>query len=150
MMNKIISTLFLILLCTSHNIAAEQRKSSQDFGGDKYGMKKYVVAFLKKGPNRDKLTNEQRSQLQAAHMKNISRMATEKQLVLAGPFLDDGELRGIYVFNTDSVEQAKRWTETDPAIKAGSLVMELKPWYGSAAIMAINDIHNEITANATK
>lgn len=36
---------------------------------------------------------------------------------------------------------AREWTLTDPAIQAGSLTMELHPWYGSAALMALNDLH---------
>lgn len=109
-------------------------------GADDYGMKQYVVAFLKKGPNRsqDSLTA---TKLQQAHMKNIQRMADDGALVLAGPFLDNGDVRGIYVFNVKSVEEAQKLTETDPAIKAGRLAMELHPWYGSAALMEINRIH---------
>tara|TARA_A100001037_G_C14684975_1_gene429071 strand:+ start:94 stop:249 length:156 start_codon:yes stop_codon:yes gene_type:complete len=36
-------------------------------------------------------------------------------------------------------------TSTDPAIKAGSLVKELKPWYVSAALMWINELHKQIS-----
>jgi len=34
---------------------------------------------------------------------------------------------------------------SDHAIQAGSLVMELKEWYGTAALMAVNDIHETIS-----
>lgn len=112
-------------------------------GADDYGMKQYVMAFLKAGPNRDR-DSTAAAELQAAHMANISRMAEEGKLVLAGPFLDDGELRGIYVFNVKTIEEAEALTATDPAIQAGSLVMELKPWYGSAAMMEINSMHGKL------
>ena len=39
-------------------------------------MKKYVMAFLKKGPNRD-LDSAHANELQIAHLKNINRMAEE-------------------------------------------------------------------------
>ena len=109
-------------------------------GADDYGMKQYVMAFLKRGPNRtqDSLTA---ATLQQSHMKNIQRMADEGALVLAGSFLDNGDVRGIYVFNVKTVEEAQKLTETDPAIKARRLAMELHPWYGSAALMEINRIH---------
>ncbi len=147
---RVIGTLItIIILVISFQVSAQQSTDKGNrYGADQYGMKKYVMAFLKRGPHRDKLNKEQRVKLQQQHMANISRMAKAQQLVLAGPFLDDGNLRGIYIFNTASIEQAREWTETDPAIKAGSLVLELKPWYGSAAILAVNDIHNEISANA--
>lgn len=112
-------------------------------GADDYGMKQYVMAFLKAGPNRDRDSTEA-AELQAAHMANIGRMAEEGKLILAGPFLDDGELRGIYVFNVKTVEEARELTASDPAIQAGSLVMELKPWYGSAAMMEINAMHGKL------
>lgn len=110
------------------------------YGADDYGMKKYVMAFLKKGPNRD-LDSVKAAELQMAHMSNINRMAEEGKLVLAGPFFGDGEIRGIYVFDVPSIPEAEALTNTDPAIQAGSLEMELVEWYGSAALMAINEIH---------
>lgn len=112
-------------------------------GADAYGMKQYVMAFLKAGPNRDR-DSTKAAELQAAHMANIGKMAEEGKLILAGPFLDDGELRGIYVFNVKTIEEARELTASDPAIQAGSLVMELKPWYGSAAMMEINAMHGRL------
>jgi len=112
-------------------------------GADDYGMKKYVMAFLKAGPNQDQ-DSATAAQLQRAHLDNIFRLADEGKLAVAGPFLDGGELRGVYVFNVETVEEAKALTETDPAIQAGRLVMELHPWYGSAATMMVNDWHKKV------
>ena len=114
--------------------------TAQKWGADEYGMKPYVMAFLKAGPNRDQ-DSLAAAQLQEAHMANINRMAEEGKLVLAGPFLDGGDIRGIYIFDVRTVEEAKALTETDPAIQAGRLVMELHPWYGSAAMMELNKLH---------
>jgi hypothetical protein len=77
-------------------------------GADRIGMKVYVMAFLKKGPNRNQDSVEA-AKLQAAHLAHIGRMAEEGSLVLAG-----------------------------------RLVMELHPWYGSAALMEVNRIHNTL------
>ena len=141
-MKKII--LFFIL---SSAISFSQNKFDAElakkYGADDYGMKKYVMAFLKAGPNRNQ-DSATAVKLQAAHMANINKMADEGYLVLAGPFLDKGDIKGIYIFNVESVEKAKELTETDPAIKAGRLVMELHPWYGSAALMPVNETHKKI------
>jgi uncharacterized protein YciI len=116
---------------------------AQKVGADDYGMHRYVMAFLKAGPNRDQDSTTAMA-LQRAHLDNINRLAEAGKLVLAGPFLDDGELRGIYVFDVETVEAARQLTETDPAIKAGRLVMELHPWYGSPALMLLNEWHGKI------
>lgn len=116
---------------------------AQRLGADDYGMKPYVMAFLKAGPNRSE-NPEEAVQLQRAHLDNIKRLAAEGKLVLAGPFMDDGEIRGIYIFDVSTVEEAQALTETDPAIQAGSLVMELRPWYGSAMLMELNKMHTKV------
>ena len=112
-------------------------------GADAYGMRRYVIAFLKAGPNRDQ-DSTRAMELQRAHMENIRRLAEEGKLILAGPFLDADSLRGLYVFNVSDVEEARALTATDPAIQAGRLEMELRPWYGSAALQEVNRIHERI------
>jgi len=101
------------------------------------------MAFLKEGPNR--LTDSAaRMKLQMAHLKNIGRLANEGKLIVAGPFMDDQPIKGIFIFNVRTIEEAKKLTETDPAIQAGSLIMELHPWYGSAALMQTVEIHKKL------
>lgn len=51
-----------------------------------------------------------------------------KKLVVAGPFGDDGTLRGIFVFRVASLDEAKTLAETDPAVKAGRLAIDMHPW----------------------
>lgn len=119
---------------------AYDEAAAREFVADEYGMRKYVLAFLKRGPNRP-ADAAAAAELQRAHLKNIDRMARAGKLALAGPFLDDGELRGIYVFCVGSLAEAEALTRSDPAIQAGSLAMELREWYGSAALLAVNAVH---------
>ena len=148
----VLTTLFLLFTATlslsaqvneSSNVMTFDSTLAARCGADQYGMKKYVIAFLKSGPNRthDAATA---SSIQRAHMENINRMAEAGKLVLAGPFMDGGELRGIYVFNVETIAEAQALTESDPAVQAGRLIMELHPWYGSAGLMQVNEIHNRI------
>lgn len=113
-------------------------------GADEYGMRTYVMALLKAGPNQDQ-SEAEAMELQEAHMGNIQRLADEGKLIVAGPFLDNSQLRGIYVFDVSTVEEARELTETDPAIQAGRLEMELHPWYGSAGLKKVNEIHTRIS-----
>jgi uncharacterized protein YciI len=93
-------------------------------------FEKIYFGFLKKGPNRregdDK--NPEIQELQKAHIANINRLANLKKLVVAGPFGDDGELRGIFVFRVASLKEAQDLSATDPMIKIDRLRIELHPW----------------------
>jgi uncharacterized protein len=120
---------------------------AEHLGADEFGMRTYVMAFLKAGPNRDQ-DSATAAALQRGHMEAISRLAGEGKLVLAGPFLAGTELRGLFLFAVDSVEEARALTETDPAVQAGRLEMDLLPWYGSAALMTVNDTHQRVARRA--
>ena len=90
----------------------------------------FYFGFLKKGPNRkagdDK--DPQIQELQKAHIANIVRLADLKKIVVAGPFGDDGELRGIFVFRVSSLKEAQDLAATDPMVKIDRLRIELHPW----------------------
>jgi len=152
-MKKLILLVAAIAALSFNCFAQKTTKPAYDaalakkLGADKYGMKKYVMAFLKEGPTR--LTDSAaRMQLQMAHLKNISKLADEGKLVVAGPFLDDQPVKGIFIFNVETIEEAKKLTETDPAIKAGSLIMELHPFYCSAALMEVVKIHHTLESES--
>ena len=117
---------------------------ANQLGADDYGMKMYVMAFLKKGRKRWMIDSLTASKLQKKHMENIGRLANEGKLVVAGPFGDNTDLRGIYIFDVKTIEEAQKLCETDPAIQAESLAMELHPWYGTAALMKTVEIHKTI------
>lgn len=137
------AVLIVALTVSAHAQARYDAALAKKLQADDYGMRTYVIALLKTGPNRDR-SRADAERLQAEHMANINRLAREGKLVVAGPFTDDGALRGIYVFDVRTVAEAEALTKTDPAIQAGSLVMELHPWYGSAALMMANEIHAKI------
>lgn len=92
-------------------------------------------AFLTRGekwtPEKTPATEE----IQKGHMANINRLAEMKKLIAAGPFGDDGRLRGIFVFRVASLEEARALTATDPAVQAGRLAMELHTWMVPGGIL---------------
>ncbi len=95
------------------------------------------LGFLKRGPNRkegDGNTPEIQ-ELQKAHITNIVRLAEMKKLVVAGPFGDDGELRGIFVFRVASMKEAEELAATDPMIKIDRLRLELHEWKVPAGVI---------------
>ena len=113
-------------------------------GADDYGMKTYVMAFLLAGDRVNEYSKEERAEIQKGHMANINKLAEEGKLVLAGPFINGGEKRGIFIFDVPTKSEAELLTNTDPAVQAGVLKMELVEWYGSAALGMLGEIYPKL------
>jgi uncharacterized protein YciI/uncharacterized damage-inducible protein DinB len=92
-----------------------------------FTMKKHHLVLLRRGAQTGQPASEAQK-LQLDHLWHIRRMMDEGKMLAAGPFLNNGELRGIFVFNTESAEEAKAWAEADPMVKAGWLTVEIHPW----------------------
>lgn len=92
-----------------------------------FKLKTYYLVFLKSGPKRDQ-TKDVAMEIQKGHLANIKRLSNQGKIVIAGPLLDDSEVRGIFIFNAESKEEVEELCATDPAIKAGRLIAEVHPW----------------------
>ena len=139
----------IILLFLGFNFGFSQEVKfdenlAKSLGADDYGMKQYVFCILKTGSNTT-ATDQERNDYFKGHMENIQRLANEGKLAVAGPFMkNDKNYRGIFVFNVTTVEEAKALVESDPAVKGKIFDYELTPWYCSAALMKVNEIHETI------
>lgn len=128
--------------------SAYDAEQASRYGADERGMRRYVLVVLKTGPARVP-DGEARNEMFAGHFANMERLATEGKLVVAGPFMpNDTGWRGLFVFAVESVEEARALTETDPVIVHGEMVTEYHPWYGSAALMAVNGLHERLVPPA--
>jgi uncharacterized protein len=124
----------LLLACICSIILFIKTSEAQSKIEKDWNMKQYFMVFLSEGPNRtqDSLTA---SKIQEAHLNNINKLFEEKKLVLAGPFLDEGDVKGIFILDVPTLEEAQKVTNTDPAVQAGRLKMEIRPWYGPGSIV---------------
>lgn len=147
------SIFLLLLLISSAPLFSQETTSSYDeklaksLKADDYGMKQYVFCLLKTGSNTS-ASKEESQKLFEGHMANINRLAQEGKLVLAGPFMkNERSYSGIYIFNASSIEEAKEFVATDPAVQSKLLEAELTLWYGSAALQETVKIHDKIAKN---
>ncbi|SHM90337.1 Uncharacterized conserved protein YciI, contains a putative active-site phosphohistidine [Chitinophaga jiangningensis] len=93
-----------------------------------YEMKRYWMVFLKTGPNRTQ-SDATAADIQRKHLENITKLANEGKIVVAGPFGDNGELRGIFIMDCKDSLEAVSLVNTDPAVVAGRLSFDIKPWW---------------------
>lgn len=124
---------------------------AQQLGADDYGMKSYIFVTLLTGEADARITDQaERTRLFAGHFANMGKLADEGHLVLAGPFVNAKPKRGLFILNTESMEVASQWVKADPAVQAGIFTFELSQFYGSAALMQINGIHQTIQKTAVE
>ncbi|QSE98250.1 YciI family protein [Fulvivirga lutea] len=115
-------TLFTItIVLAAHLIMAQDKE-----GNPPMEIVKYYFVELITNPDKPELPKAQVDSIQRAHMANISKMITDKKLVLAGPFENGG---GIFILKVESMEEAEKLVAQDPAISAGRLTTEIRPWY---------------------
>src|SRR5260370_17645092 len=85
-----------------------------DTGPGGFEMTTYYVGFLYRGPKWTPEQTPETESLQKAHLANIMKMAQEGKLLVAGPFTDGGDLRGLYVFPVRPMAQAQPLPPTYP------------------------------------
>jgi uncharacterized protein YciI len=112
-------------------------------GADEYGMKNYVLVILKSSST-PVAKGKERDEMFAGHFANMNRLAKEGKLAVAGPLDGVDGWRGLFVLAVSDIEEAKKLVATDPVIIKGEMVAEYHKWYGSAAVMLVNDAHEKL------
>ncbi len=120
------TTLLMLLLLSFACFSKSKNKVSTDT--IKPIMKQYYFVLLTKGNNRtqDSITT---TEIQKAHIANIERLAKEGKIIVAGPFGDDGNWRGIFIFDCATKEEVEKYLQTDNAISSGRLAYEIHLWW---------------------
>lgn len=93
-------------------------------------MQQYFIAFLKSGPIRSQ-NEEEAAQLQKDHLAHLGRMYEEGYADISGPFGDNGDIRGITIYNVPTQRMADSLANMDPMVKAGRLEIEIHPWWAA-------------------
>lgn len=104
--------LLLFLFILTNSVAFAQNKS-------------YTFVFLNNKPDKEVLSKEKSDSIMQGHMDNIGRLAKEGKLLAAGPFEGGG---GIFILNTNSVDEATQWLSTDPGVNAKRWNLEVFPY----------------------
>jgi uncharacterized protein YciI len=116
---------------------------ARSLGANENGMRSYVLVVLKTGPNKVP-PGAERDEMFKGHFANMNRLGNEGKLALAGPFDGVDGWRGLFVFAVPEIEEARQLVATDPVIVKGEMVAEYHKYFGSAALMLVNDAHKKI------
>jgi uncharacterized protein YciI len=114
---------FLAFMFAGYNSFAQDNSKKME-----ERIRKYYFVMLLKGPNRtqDSATS---ANIQKGHLANITKLYEEGKIKVAGPFGDNGDWLGIFIFDCETKEECEQLLKTDPAVAAGRLSYDIRPWY---------------------
>ncbi len=156
MIRTFIPVLFAVLAVVGGNAMAQSARTAdvpragydatlaEKLGADERGMRSYVLVILHTGPN-PVPKGEARDAMFRGHFANMKRLADAGTLVLAGPLDGVDGWRGMFVLAVDGIDAAKVAVATDPVVIQGEMVPEFHTYYGSAALMTVNELHGRIS-----
>jgi uncharacterized protein YciI len=112
-------------------------------GADDNGMRRYVLVILKTSPT-PVPPGPARDEMFKGHFANMKRLADAGKLALAGPLDGVDGWRGLFIMAVSDIEEAKALVATDPVVAQGEMIPEFHKYYGSAALMLVNDGHAKV------
>lgn len=113
---------FMVL---SNQVYSQKKPKLQD------EIRQYWFVMLLEGPTRNQ-DSATAAMIQQGHMNSINRLYYDGKIKVAGPFGDDGNWKGIFIFDCPQKEEVEKLLQSDPAISSGRLIYDIRPWYTSA------------------
>ena len=118
----------VVLLLISGALAAQTPTGSETKPKLPKNMRQYFFGFLVKGEKwNESRSKEELAELMNQHLAYIRSQAAAGRYKLAGPFLDDGQIRGFLIIDAASSEEARQIVSGDPMLKVGRMAVEIHP-----------------------
>ncbi|HEX6187840.1 MAG TPA: YciI family protein [Pyrinomonadaceae bacterium] len=114
---RIPAVALLTLLLSSLSFAQENK------------LVQFHMAIVKKGPNWTDAKTAEAQKVREEHLSYVMSLLGSGKAVVAGPFGNDDEIQGIFIFRAASADEAKSWADADPAAKAGHHLNEMHQWW---------------------
>ena len=94
-------------------------------------LEAFELVLLRTPENTPAYDEAELERIQAEHLAHHARLRESGQVVTNGPVRDqaDPSLRGLSFYRMGSLAEARQLAETDPAVRAGRLSVEIMSWY---------------------
>ncbi|MCB9166865.1 MAG: hypothetical protein H6595_05225 [Flavobacteriales bacterium] len=113
--------------CLGHG----QRTFDVTIADSTYHMKQYWFVLYTSGPDTTRLDSATSADLLKQHLEHQGEQAKRGLIQVAGPFGDNGDWRGLLLYDCDTKEEVEGYLLQDPFVKRGKLAYEIHPWYGA-------------------
>ncbi len=120
----------LLAACALAAVANAQRTFDVTIADSTYHMKQYWFVLYTKGdaPPLDSATS---AATLKAHLAHQDEQAKRGLIQAGGPFGDNGDWRGLLLYDCETKEEVEGYLKADPFVRAGQLKYEVHPWYGA-------------------
>lgn len=122
--------LVLLLTLLAANTLFAQRTFDVTIADSTYHMKQYWFVLYTRGDG-PALDSATAARLQQEHLDHQAEQGRRGLIVMAGPFGDNGDWRGLLLYDCETREEVEGWLRQDPFVKAGRLAYTIHPWYGA-------------------
>lgn len=102
--------------------------------GARDSMVSYSFVLLHRGPRWTANVASGVKKVLRHHAKHLDELRRDGKLIAAGPIEGMGELRGVLVFDADTLA-TRRFVSQDPAVKAGRFIPEIHPWWTAVGVI---------------
>jgi len=94
-------------------------------------LDRFELVIFRRPHARAEIPDEQAEQIQSAHLAHLAAMHDAGHMRVAGPFDEqpDEAMRGMCIYRTGSIERTRELAQSDPAVIAGRLAVDVMYWY---------------------
>jgi len=121
--------LLATLLAFGYTLRA-QRTFDVTIADSTYHMKQYWFVLYTKG-DAAPLDSATSAATLKAHLEHQGEQAKRGLIQMGGPFGDNGDWRGLLLYDCDTKEEVEGYLKADPFVRAGQLKYEIHPWFGA-------------------
>lgn len=86
------------------------------------------MVFLRVAPGKQSIPKDQAKVAQEQHLNGLKKLWESGKAVIVGP-IEDKSYAGLVLLDVKSEDEAKELLKDDPYIKAGTLTLDVIPWY---------------------
>jgi uncharacterized protein YciI len=103
-----------------------KRKDAMEAPAGMPDFVEYYVVLLRPVADRPELPEAEAAAIRQQHLAHLASMREKGVMTYAGPFGD--RAGGMCIYSGPSLEEVRTLAESDPAVKAGRLTVEIHPW----------------------
>ena len=94
-------------------------------------LEAFELVLLRRPDSAPDYPDEEIDRIQREHLAFYASLRASGEVVTNGPVQEPGDpaLRGLGFYRTGSIERSRELAESDPAVRAGRLTVDIMTWY---------------------